>query len=56
MARQQNPNIKILFVAPPEFKDDVADLGTFLLALVSIPDLLDTVDKLLAEMPPCRSV
>jgi hypothetical protein len=48
MARRQNPDVKILLVAALEFKDDVADLGTFLIAPVSIPTLLDAVDKLLA--------
>jgi CheY-like chemotaxis protein len=48
MARRQNPDIKILLVSALEFKDDVADLGTFLMAPVSIPTLLDAVDKLLA--------
>jgi CheY-like chemotaxis protein len=47
MARQQNPKIKILFVAAPEFKDETANLGKFLTAPVSIPDLLDAIDQLL---------
>ena len=33
-------------IAPPEFKDDAAGLGTFLAMPASIPAILDAVDRL----------
>jgi CheY-like chemotaxis protein len=49
IARRQNPNIKILFIAAPEFEEDAADLGTFLPTPVAIPDIINAVDGLLGS-------
>ena len=49
IARRHDPNVKILFIAAPEFEQDVADLGTFLQTPVDIPDILDAVDRLLSS-------
>jgi hypothetical protein len=49
MARRCNPKIKVLFIAPPEFKDDAAGLGTFLAMPASIPAILDAVDRLVRD-------
>jgi hypothetical protein len=47
-ARRRFPGIKILFTASPEFRAETADLGVFLATPVAVPDLLDTVNILLA--------
>ena len=52
MARRQHPDIKILFTASPEHQDKAAGLGTFLEAPVSIPDLLDAVNRLMRSPLP----
>jgi DNA-binding NtrC family response regulator len=41
-------DIKMLFVAAPEFREEVEAVGTFLAAPASIPDLVEVVGKLLA--------
>jgi DNA-binding response OmpR family regulator len=47
MARRHNPNIKILFLTPPELQDETEGLGTVLVMPASIPEILDAVDELL---------
>ena len=46
MARRRSPKIEVLFIGPPEFEDDAADLGTFLATPVGIPEILDAVARL----------
>jgi CheY-like chemotaxis protein len=47
-ARLKHRDIKILFVAAPEFREEAEEMGAFLAAPASIPDLLEAVQKLLA--------
>jgi DNA-binding NtrC family response regulator len=49
MARHKHPQMKIIFTALRQFQRDVAGLGTFLAAPVSIPDLVAAVNDALAD-------
>jgi DNA-binding NtrC family response regulator len=48
MACHRHPRIKIIFTALREFQHAAAELGTFLPAPVSIPDLVAAVNQVLA--------
>jgi DNA-binding NtrC family response regulator len=54
MARYKRQVISVLFVAPPEFADYVHDIGHLMLLPVGIPDLVETVGRLL-EVPSLPS-
>jgi CheY-like chemotaxis protein len=40
-------DVKILFVTAPEFRAEAEEIGTYLAAPVTIPDLLEAVQKVL---------
>jgi DNA-binding NtrC family response regulator len=47
MARMKRPQIRVLFIASPEFQRDVEELGTFLPRTASIDVILETTRRLL---------
>jgi DNA-binding NtrC family response regulator len=47
-AGRHHRGVKILFVTAPKFQLEAEELGTFLAAPATIPDLLAAVDRLLA--------
>jgi DNA-binding response OmpR family regulator len=47
-ARLKHKDVKILFVAAPEFQVEAEEIGTYLAAPATIPDLLEAVQKVLA--------
>jgi DNA-binding NtrC family response regulator len=46
MAQARRPGIKIVFTALPEYEWEVKGLGEFLPLSVSVPELLETVERL----------
>jgi DNA-binding NtrC family response regulator len=46
MAQARRPRIKIVFTALPEYEWEVKGLGEFLPLSVSVPELLETVERL----------
>lgn len=54
MALTQRPDLKVIFTAREEMEEFTEGLGDLIPHPVSIPDLVETVDKLLNE-PPLRS-
>ena len=49
MRPSKRPEMKILFVARPEYREHAAGVGEFLDAPVSIPDLVAAVDALMPQ-------
>lgn len=52
MARQRRPSLKIIFTAREEMEEFTEDLGELIPHPVSIPDLVEAVNKLLDRSEP----
>lgn len=52
MARQRRPGLKIIFTAREEMEEFTEDLGELIPHPVSIPDLVETVNRLLDRSEP----
>jgi hypothetical protein len=48
-ARSRCPGVRVLFVAQPWFKNDVAGIGLFLPRPVSVPEVAEAVGRMLAD-------
>jgi CheY-like chemotaxis protein len=48
MARRRIPDLKVLFVARPEWREHTEGIGQFMTAPVSLPELVDRVSAMLA--------
>ena len=55
MARSKRPDIRVLFVAQPEFAAQAAGLGDFIAAPVTPTEIVESVRRLLAtsDFRPC---
>jgi DNA-binding response OmpR family regulator len=51
MARRKIMDLKVLFLARPEQQEHAMDIGEFMPAPVTIPELVDRVSAMLAEAP-----
>jgi hypothetical protein len=49
MARVKRPGIRVLFTAHPEFAEYAEGLGTFMAQPVPMPDIVNTVERLLTS-------
>ena len=47
MARLRRPDIKVLFISPPEYIEHVDDLGEFILFPTDIPTIMTAIDRVL---------
>jgi hypothetical protein len=47
ITRNKRPEVKVLFVCKPEYKRDVEDLGVFLAASATIPEVVEAASRLL---------
>lgn len=52
MARQRRPGLKVIFTAREEMGEFTEDLGELIPHPVSIPDLVETVNRLLDRSEP----
>jgi DNA-binding response OmpR family regulator len=49
VGRRKIPSLKVLFVARPENREHTVEIGEFMAAPVSIPELVDRVSGMLAQ-------
>ena len=52
MVKMKQPELKVIFIAPPEYSKDYLRFGEFLPSPISIPNLMAIVERLLPSLHP----